>query len=53
MFYRKSPVRGRLGAVLAAAVIMVSGTESGEGIRMVEAAQETEYADVSEYGTRG
>ena len=49
MFYRKSPVRGRLGAVLAAAVIMVSGTESGEGIRMVEAAQETEYADVSEY----
>ncbi len=49
MFHGKSFARRRLGAVLAAAVMMVSGIMSGGEQFMVEAAQEIEYADVSGY----
>lgn len=49
MNHKKSPVWRRLGAVLAAAAVTVSGIMPGGGSSMVEAAQEDNYADVSGY----
>lgn len=49
MFHSKSSVHRRLGAVLAAAVMTVSGIVPGGGSCVAEAAQEDKYADVSGY----